>query len=94
MARKLLEDDLFTPAEVAKLLQCGVSTVRKWAVAGKLKFQLLPCSRHRRYTRREIYRFAQEHDLTVDFSRLPSRAYQRGPKRKEAGHGHDRKSSN
>jgi excisionase family DNA binding protein len=55
-----MDDDLLTTAEAARVAGVGTTSVKRWA-----DLKLLPCVKtpggHRRYLRRDLERFLQEH---------------------------------
>ena len=67
----LKTDSYLTPTEVAKRLQVAPVTIRKWAQKGILNAITTPGG-HRRYTEKELIRFAKEYDLPYnnEFNKL------------------------
>jgi excisionase family DNA binding protein len=48
---------LFTPSEVARILNVHINTVRRWENDGMLRALRLPTRGDRRFTREEISRY-------------------------------------
>jgi len=69
MPKKVAVKLTLSPKEMAQAIGVSESSLRRWADAGRLRFDLTPGG-HRRISRQEAWRFIQDNSLTISDSKI------------------------